>query len=205
MSGENRFLLRCYNTFPFYHRFILCHDCKRLGRTSFQCPQALNRFFIRRIAAQMKTTDSFDCYNLAITDHPPRTSNGIPSPFGSADQIDFRSTFITAHRLGVITPRLLIIILFCTVRAHGKFLHTCPFPVIGQGIQNRQPRTTAGTVDKRMQIPSVFRIVHFFLTFLADGNIWRNKDLPFGLFTFNNVEGLKMGLCLCGNILCINF
>ena len=172
MSGENRFLLRCHNTFPFYHRFILCHDCKRLGRTSFQCSQTLNRFFIRRITAQMKAADSFNRHDFAFTDQPARISNGISPPLFSADQIDFRSTFIAAHRLGIITPCFFIIILFRAVRTHGKFLHTCPFPVIGQGIQDRQPRATAGTVDKRMQIPPVFRIVHFFLTFLADGNIW---------------------------------
>src|SRR5699024_9316781 len=43
--------------------------------------------------------------------------------------------------------------------------------------KNRQPRSTARTVDKRMQISPVRRIVHFLLTFLTDSNVRRHKNV----------------------------
>ena len=73
-------------------------------------------------------------------------------------------------------------------RTHGKFFHAGTLPVIGKGIEDRQPRATTGTVDKRMQIPPVFRIKHLFLTFVADGNIRRNKDLTLCLLAFNDIK-----------------
>ena len=113
------------------------------------------------------------------------------------------STLVAAHRLRVIPPGFLIRVFFCTVRAHRKLFHTCAFPVIRQSIQNRKPWSTAGAVDKRMQIPSVFRVKHFFLALIADCNIRGNKDFPFCFFTFDNVKMFKLFCCICGDILCI--
>ena len=153
----------------------------------------------------MKTTDSLDCHDSTIVNHLSRIRNSLPATLGSADQIHLRTTLIAAHRLRIVTPRLRIIIFFRTIRAHRKLLHAGTFPIVRQRIQNCQPRSAAGTVDKRMQIPPIFRIVHFFLTLITDGNIWRNKNLAFCLFTLDNVKSIKLRCILCRNILCIYF
>ena len=151
----------------------------------------------------MKPSDSLDCYNFAFTNKPACICNCGTSPLGSADQIHLWSTLVAAHRLRVIPPGFLIRVFFCTVRAHRKLFHTCAFPVIRQSIQNRKPWSTAGAVDKRMQIPSVFRVKHFCLALIADCNIRGNKDFPFCFFTFDNVKMFKLFCCICSDILCI--
>ena len=153
----------------------------------------------------MKTADSFDRHNSAVVDHLPCISDGIPAPFASADQIHFRSAIVAAHRLCIIPPRLRIIIFFRTIRTHRKFFHAGALPVIGQRIQYGQPGTAAGTVDKRMQIPPVLRIIQFLFTLITDRNIRRNKDLPLCFFAFYNVKIRKLRYLLCRNLFRIYF
>ena len=173
-------------------------DCWRDG-------EALHRLFISRIAAQVETSNPLNRHNSAFCNGPSGVNDRISSAFFSADQVDLRTTLVTTDWLCIVSPGCRIIIFFCAIRTHRKFFHAGALPVIRKGIQDRKSWSTAGTVDKWMQIPPVLWIIHFFLTFFADRNIRRNKDLSLGLFTFNNIKRLKMHVCLCCDILCIDF
>ena len=188
MPGKDLLLLLTDLT-DFFHGFqILCHHRKRLHRTPFQFPEPLYGLLTGGITTEMKTTDSLDGHYPAGSNGLPRISDRLPATFLSSNEIDLRPAVIAAHRLGVITSGVRIMVLIRTGRTHGKFFHAGTLPVIGKGIEDRQPRATTGTVDKRMQIPPVFRIKHLLLTFVADGNIRRNKDLTLCLLAFNDIK-----------------
>ena len=153
----------------------------------------------------MKTSDSFDRYDLSFTDHLSCIYNCISSSFFSADQIDFWSAFITAHRLCIKTSGFLVCVFLCALWAHRKFFHTCTFSVIWQCIQNRKPWTATGAVDKWMQISSVFWIKQLFFTFITDCDIWGNKDFSFCFFTLNDIKCFKMQFVLFRNVFYIYF
>ena len=147
----------------------------------------------------MKPSDSLDCYNFAFTNKPACICNCGTSPLGSADQIHLWSTLVAAHRLRVIPPGFLIRVFFCTVRAHRKLFHTCAFPVIRQSIQNRKPWSTAGAVDKRMQIPPVLRIIQFLFTLITDRNIRHHFHISKSMFQSGFVVRNNDG---SGNLTC---
>ena len=171
MSGQDLFLFFTDQAFSFHRLQIFRHDCKWLRRTLFEFPKPSHRFFICCITTQMEASDSLDRYNASFCDDPSGINDRIPPAFFSSDQIDLRSALITADRLCIVSPGRRIIIFFRTVRTHRKFFHTGAFPVIRKGIQDRKTRTTAGTVDKWMQISAVLRIKHFFLAFITNCNI----------------------------------
>ena len=188
MPGKDLLLLLTDLT-DFFHGFqILCHHRKRLHRTPFQFPEPLYSLLTGGITAEVKTTDSLDGHDPAGSNGLPRISDGLPAPFFSSDEINLRPAVIAAHRLSIIAPGVRIMVLIRAGRTHGKFFHAGPFPVVRKGIQDGKPWATAGTVDKGMQIPPVFRIKHLLLTFVADGNIRRNKDLALCLLAFNDIK-----------------
>ena len=150
---------------------IFCHHCKWLHRTTFELTQAADCCLIGSITAEMKTSDSLDCSNTTLCDRFSGISDCISAPLISADQINFRSAFIAAYRLCIVSSGLWIVVFFCTVRTHRKLFHAGSFTVIRKRIQDRESRSAAGTIDKRMQISPILRIKHLFLTFLADCNI----------------------------------
>ena len=139
----------------------------------------------------MKTTYSLNRRNAARGDHFSRIGDRFTASFVTADQIDLRPAVIAAHRLGIESSRLRIVVFLRTFRTHRKFLHAGPFSVIRQRIQDRQPRPTAGTIDKRMQIASVVRIIQLLFAFITNGNIRWNKDFSLCLFTFYNLKPIE--------------
>ena len=136
----------------------------------------------------MKTTDSLDGHDPAGSNGLSGISDGFPAPFLSSYEINLRSAVIATHWLSIIAPGVRVMVLIRAGRAHGKFFHAGPFPVIWKGIQDSKPRAAAGTVDKGMQIPPVFWIKHLLFTFVADSDIRRNKDLALCLLTFNDIK-----------------
>ena len=191
MTGKDLLLFLADLTDLLHSFHILCHHCKRLHRTPFPLPQPLYSLLTGSITAKVKTTDPFDGHDPAGSNDLPCISDSLPSPFLSSRQVYLRATVITAHRLGIIASGIRVMVLIRTGGTHGKFLHTGPFTVIRKRIQDRQSRTAAGTVDKGMQIPPVFRIKHLRLTFIADRDIRGDKDLPLCLLTFDDIKLCK--------------
>ena len=189
-----KYLLLFFTDFAdgFHCLKILCHNRKWFHWTTFQLSQPFHRRLACGITAEMKTPDSLDRCDSARSDHSPYLSNCFSSPLFFSDKIHLGATVVTADRLCIITSGVRIIILVCTGRTHGKFFHAGPLSVIRKGIQDRQSRPAAGTVDKRMQIPPVFRIKHFLFALITDSNIRRDKNLALCLFTFNNIKLPKL-------------
>ena len=188
MSIEDSDLFCAHFTFFSDCFEIFCHHCKRLHRTMFKLAKSAYCSFIRSITAKMKASDSLDCNNTALSNRFSRISDRFSAPFFSADQIHFRTTFIAADRLCIISSGYRIIIFLCTIRTHRKLFHTSPLTVIRQRIQYRQPWPTAGAVNKRMQISPILRVKHFLFAFLTDCDIRRDKDFSLCLFTFDNIK-----------------
>ena len=160
MSGQDLRLGRCDLTFPHNGFHIPHHDSKGLLRALLSIPQPRHSIFIRGITAEMESSDALDGGDSPRQDRFPGLCDRPSAAICFPEQIDLRATVRTADGLCVIPPCGGIIVFFRTVGTHGKFLHGRPFPVVGKGIQDRQPGTAAGTVDKRMQIPAVRGIVH---------------------------------------------
>ena len=149
----------------------------------------------------MKSSDSLHCYDSAFGNHFSCFRNCIRTfhvyrPIRSFDQINFRSAHITTNRLRIVSSAFRIVIFCLTFRTHRKFFHTRTLSVIRKSIQNRKSRTTARTVNKWMQISPILWIIQFFLTFLTDCNIRRNKDFSFCLLTFYDGKVRIFFLCI---------
>ena len=191
MPAQDLFLFRCNHAFPFHNGMIPHHHCEGFHRSCFQGAEPGYRGFIGGIACQMEPADSLYRHNAAFRDDAAGVSDGLSAPFVPIHNVYFRSAIVAAYRLRIVSPGLGIIVFLRTFRTHGKFLHTGPFPVIGQRVQDRQPRTAAGAVDERMLIPPVLRIIHLLDAFITDGDIRRYKDLALGLFALNDLKGGK--------------
>ena len=146
----------------------------------------------------MKASDSLDCNNTALSNRFSRISDRFSAPFFSADQIHFRTTFITAYRLCIVSSGRRSIVFFRTVRTHRKLFHAGPLTIIRKRIQNRQSRSATGAVDKRMQISPILRIKHFLFAFLTDCDIRRNKNFTLCLLALDDIK-----LCISLRILYI--
>ena len=186
MSGQDLLLFRCDKAFPPHRLRIPEHHGKGLHGSGLELSEPGDRLLIGGVTAQMKSADALYGGNLPVQDRLPRHTDGVLAPFAPSHQIDLGSAVRAAHRLGVIPPGRRIVVLPGTLRAHGKFLHGGAFPVIGKRVQDRQSRTAAGTVDKGMQIPPVFPVVHLTDAVVAYGNVRRHEDLAPGLSAFHN-------------------
>ena len=93
----------------------------------------------------------------------------------------------------------------CTVFMNSKVKQAQKEGASVADISAGQPGTAAGTVDKRMQIPPILRIIQFLFTLITDRNIRRNKDLPLCFFAFYNVKIRKLRCLLCRNLFRIYF
>ena len=171
MTVQDFLLYLSHLTFLPNCRHISHHNGKWFHRPALQFTKSRNRCLIGGITAEMKTTDSLNRRNAARGDHFSRIGDRFTASFVTADQINLRPAVIAAHWLGIESSRLRIVVFLRTLRTHRKFLHAGPFSVIRQRIQDRQPRPAAGTIDKRMQIASVVRIIQLLFAFITNGNI----------------------------------
>ena len=190
VTGNHLLLNLAHLTLPSDHVHICCHHSKRLCRSSLQRSQATDCLLIGCVTAKMKSANSFNRHDSSGFDGLSRINNCLSSPLFPSNQVNLRSTLVAADRLCIVSSRLWTVIFFCTVRTHRKFFHARPLPVIRKGIENRQPWATARTVDKRMQIPPVFRVKHFLFTLVTDGDIRRDENLSLCFFTLNNIKTL---------------
>ena len=207
VAGQDLLLLFIEEAFPADCLHIPHHDREGLGRPVLAGPEPFHRRLIGGVAAQVEAADPLDRDDPALQDGPPGGRDGIPPPgqvqgdpvpvhgkglvlemdphslrIRSIQEIDLRAAVIAADRLGVVAPGQGTVILLGTGPAHGKHLHAGPLPVVGQGVQDGQPRAAAGAVDKRMEVSFVRRVVHLPDAVLADRNVRRDEDLPPGLF-----------------------
>ena len=134
----------------------------------------------------MEASDPLDGHNAAGKDGPSGKSNGLPSLFPPARQIDPGPAVIAADRLGVIAAGGRIVVFLPAPGAHGKYLHGGPVPVIGQGVQDGQPGAAAGAVDKGMEISGICGIIHLLSALVADGYVRGDEYLPFCLFALDD-------------------
>ena len=127
----------------------------------------------------MESADSFYSGNTAVCNYLAHICNCFASLtlLLIIKNEHFRSAFVAAYRLCVISSRGRIIVFLRAVRTHRKFLHRCAFAVIRQCIKNSKSRTAACAVDKRMQISSVVLIEKFLKALITDCNVRRHKDL----------------------------
>ncbi len=188
MAVKDLFTFRQYLAFPLYSFQIAHHNRKWLRRTVLQDPESCHGLLICCITAQMESSDPLDRDDLPIDDRLTDTGDRRASPLLSARQIYLRPAVIAAHRLCIVSARLRMCIFIRTLRAHRKFTHTRSFAVIRHGIQDRESWPACGTIDKRMHIPPVFRIVQLLFAFRTGRDIRRNEDIALLLLALNNVK-----------------
>ena len=156
---------------PAHRLHVPHHHRKRLKRPVLQLPKPPHRLVIASVAAEVKAADAFNGHDAAPADNIPHLNQSIFSRLRSLQQVQLRSAAVAADRLGVISPGPNIRILPVTFLAHGKFSHTGANPVVGHGVQNRQPRSAGRTVDKRMQVPPICRVEKLSLAVRASGDV----------------------------------
>ncbi len=196
VAGQDLLLLFIEEAFPADCLHIPHHDREGLGRPVLAGPEPFHRRLIGGVAAQVEAADPLDHDDPALQDGPPGGRDGIPPPgqvqgdpvpvhgkglvlemdphslrIRSIQEIDLRAAVIAADRLGIVAPCLRMGIFVFTVRTHREIRHTGPFPVIGHRVQNRQARPAGGTVNKRMHITAVCRIIQFLSAFRTGGDV----------------------------------
>ena len=104
-AGENLFLLLRNEAFPLRRRKVPAHHGKRLCRPFFAPAKLFDCLCIRRIAAEMKTADSFHSSDAAIPDDLPRPEDRFPSPYiRLSREVHLRAAVIAADRLCIVSP-----------------------------------------------------------------------------------------------------
>ena len=186
MAVENVFGPIGNNAFTANGVEVLHHDGKRLHRPSLALAQGADGLFISRVTAEMKTADAFDRDDVPIEDGFANGRNGVSSPFVPVQKVDFGTAVIAADGLCVVTPRFGMSIFILALRAHGKLAHARPLPVVGHGVEDRQPRAASRAVDKGMEIAAVVLVKELPLAGLADGNVRRNEDIALFLGAFDD-------------------
>ena len=141
--------------------------------------QPLNRIVIVCIAGKMESADSFYCGNTAVCNYLPHICDRFRSltVLFIIKNEHFRSAFVAAYGLGVISSRGRIVVFLFAVRTHRKFLHRCAFAVIRQCIKNSKSRAAACAINERMQISSVVLIEKLLKALVTDCDVRRYEDL----------------------------
>ena len=151
--------------------FVAHHHREGFDRAMLPLTKARHRLLRCGVATQVESADSLHRQDLPFGQHLPGETDRVMAALISSQKINLRTAVIAADRLCIIPSRGGILILFRTPCAHGKFLHAGPGTVIGQLIENRQPRATLRTVDEGVKIPPVPRIEQLPPAFLTGGDI----------------------------------
>ncbi len=96
-------------------------------------------------------------------------------------QGDSRAAHWTGNRLSMVSSVKRVGVLSGTVFTHREDLHGRLLPVIGEGFNDCVAGPAVCAVDERVLESAVFRMHHFLMTVLADGNIRRDEDKAFAL------------------------
>ena len=160
-----------YLALPAHCLHIPHHHRKRLERAILQLPKPPHRLVVASVAAEVKAADALNGHDAAPADKVPHLNQGILPRFRAFQQVQFRSAVVAADWLSVIPPGPNIRILPVTFLAHGKFPHAGANPVVGHGVQNRQPRSAGRAVDKRMQVPPICRVEKLSLAVRTGGDV----------------------------------
>jgi len=127
----------------------------------------------------MKTAYTFYCNDFALVKQRGTKSDSFVPPCQLRSirirKPDLRTAEGARIRLGMKTPVLQIRILTAALGAHNKRSHCGLRTIIGKFAYNSVTGTTVGTVDKRVAIPAVFRILHLGKTLCAHSKIGRNQ------------------------------
>ena len=139
----------------------------------------------------MKTAYAFDSDYLSCHDGFSCGCDSLSAFLFTAYDIDLRTAFVTAHRLGVITPCGRGGVLLLAVFAHWKVSHCGANSVIRHRVHNSEPWTALSTVYKRVEISSVCFIEKLSLTFFAHSDVRGYENITFFLFAFDYLKAVK--------------
>ena len=192
MSRQNARLFFVDDTFPTHGRFVPHHHSQGLVGPIFQPPQSGDCCRVLRVTAQVKAADPLDRRDAAFGDNPTGLRHCSMAPFRTVEQVELGPTVRAADRLGVVAPGRRIRVLSSACRTHRKILHARPLSVVGQLVENRQPRAAVRTVDKRMQITPIVRIEKLRLALVANGDVRRDENRALHLFAVHNLKVVEL-------------
>jgi hypothetical protein len=141
---------------------------------------------VRRVARQVKATQTLNSDHLALNQH---LSHALDCPITGRDRRleigDLEPDVGTAHRtrirLGVEAPVRRIVVLRLAIGAHHKGCHRRLGPVVGDILDDGEPRTTVGAVNEGVTITPVVRVEKLAQAIVADGHVGRDGQELTGL------------------------
>ena len=139
----------------------------------------------------MKAAYAFDSDYLPCHDCFSCGGDSLSACLFTTYDIDLRTAFVTAHRLGVITPCGRVGVFLLAVFAHWKVSHCGANSVIGHRVHNSEPWAALSTVYKRVVVSSVCFVEKLFLAFFAHCNVRGYENIPFFLFAFDYLKAVK--------------
>ena len=175
-------------------RNILQHNGKWFCRAVFKLSEPFHCALVFCVTAKVKTAYAFDSDYLPCHDGFSCGCDSLSAFLFTAYDIDLRTAFVTAHRLGVITPCGRVGVLLLAVFAHWKVSHCGANSVIGHRVHNSEPWTALSTVYKRVEISSVCFVEKLSLTFFAHSDVRGYENIPFFLFAVDYLKAVKWWL-----------
>ena len=172
-------------------RNILQHNGKWFCRAVFKLSEPFHCALVFCVTAKVKTAYAFDSDYLSCHDGFSCGCDSLSAFLFTAYDIDLRTAFVTAHRLGVITPCGRVGVLVLAVFAHWKVSHCGANSVIGHRVHNSEPWTALSTVYKRVEISSVCFVEKLRLTFFAHSDVRGYENIPFFLFAVDYLKAVK--------------
>ena len=176
-TGKEAFFLFPRLRYAKYLLYGSAHQCQRLGRTVLPPTQPQNRLRTGSVTGQMDASDSLDRHDSAAGQLLLGQCKGIslhPLPV-SIYIINRRAAVRTAIRLGMVTAVSDILILLTAGGTHHKSAHCCLLPVIGQLSCNGITRPAVGTVDKRIPVSPIGRILKLPFARRTKGKVGRHQ------------------------------
>ena len=166
----------------------------------FQISQALNCIFIRRVAGELKTTDTLDRNNKAsldqcagsidLVEHRERLGGKRLSV--SAFKPGLRPAFVTGDRLCMKTPVGWVFVFCSAIGTHFEPAHCRVRTVVRNILNDRKSRAAMCAVCERVTKASGEGIERFRFARLTTRCVRHNTRMDFSSFTFGNLEIQKV-------------
>ncbi len=154
------------------------HHGERLFLPAFQPAQAVHRPRIAGQADVLVAADPLD------GDHGPAFQQGDAPPQGLL--LFTRSAPAVKQKLGAALPArdglgmaaAAGAVFLRAAAAHREIPHRRVLPVVGERIQDAEPRPAGGAADERIPEPPVLRVQHLAQAVAADGQVRRKDGRP---------------------------
>ncbi len=142
------------------------HQGERLGIAAFAPAQLGDGDRVLRIAGEMEAADTLEGDDAPTLEQQARGRHGILRPQGirfdhAAARVlkpDARAAGGTGVGLGMETPIRRILVLGAAIGAHAERGHAGVGPVVGDALDDRQPGSAVGAIDKGVAVATVRRI-----------------------------------------------